>query len=568
MAGAGGPLPEMTTRTSQVPLESHVNLVPVRVVVHDSKGNAVADLRQEDFQIKQDGKLQVISHFSVETPASLAAQVVRGTAGDGSLLDARSYSTPASDASASPTAAGGSLTLPSRFVALVVDDAHIEIGDLTRLRIAAMRYVDQSVKPNERVALFTVSGQSQVDFTDDKTKIESQLKVLIPRPVGAFDPATSADCLKISYYQADLIQNQSDPQALQAALQDAVACGATNQTQATATVSAISMQVLQTGNLNTEYSIRRLDEIVRRIAAMPGQRSMVLISSGFLTSTYESDVSQVIDRATRQNVFINTLDARGLYTVDPIGDITQDPPVRANGQTAGLDLQYRVAEQQAQSDVLSNLAASTGGFYFHNNNNLDSGFLETASEPAVSYLLAFVPSGIKNDGKFHSISVKLLTKDHYAIQARRGFFAPKKGKTPEELVKQDIEDAVFSQDEQQGLPVQLHLQYFKVDEGNAKLAVLTHVDITLMRFDHNDGRNWDDLTVVAALFDRNGNFVAAEQKTLEMRLKDATLDKLHQSGVTLKTNFDVKPGGYLVRLVVRDSKAAQLASRNGVVEIP
>jgi VWFA-related protein len=568
-AGAGGSLPEMTTHTSQVPLESHVNLVPVRVVVHDGKGNAVADLRQEDFQIKQDGKIQVISHFSVETPASLAAQVVRGTAGDGSLLDARSYSMtpPASDASAAPTA-GGSLTLPSRFVALVVDDAHIEIGDLTRVRLAAIRYLNASVKPNERVALFTVSGQSQVDFTDDKSRIESQLKVLIPRPVGAFDPATSMDCLKITYYQADLIQNKNDPQALQAAIADAEACGANNQNQATSTVSAISMEVLQAGNLNTDYSIRRLNEIVRRISAMPGQRSMVLISSGFLTPTYEYDISEVIDRATRQNVFINTLDARGLYTVDPIGDITQSAPVRANSATAGLSLQYRVDEQQAQSDVLSDLAASTGGFYFRNNNDLDAGLLQTAAEPEVSYLLAFVPSGIKNDGKFHSISVKILTKDHYAIQARRGFFAPKKGKTPAELVKQDIEDAVFSQEEQQGLPVQLHLQYFKVDEGNAKLAVLTHVDIKEMRFDHNDGRNWDDLTVVAALFDRNGNFVAAEEKTLEMRLKDATLDKLHQSGVTLKTSFDVKPGGYLVRLVVRDSKAAQLASRNGVVEIP
>jgi VWFA-related protein len=568
-SGAGGSLPEMTTHTSQVPLESHVNLVPVRVVVHDSKGNAVADLRQEDFQIRQDGKLQVISHFSMETPASLAAQVVRGTAAD-HLLDATSYSMtpPASDANA-PGGTTGSLALPSRFVALVVDDAHLEIGDLTRLRIAAMRYVNQSVKPNERVALFTVSGQSQVDFTDDKTKIESQLKVLIPRPVSAFDPATSLDCLKITYYQADLIQNKSDPQALQAAIADAEACQLSgNQNQASAVVSSTVAQVLETGNVNTEYSIRRLDEIVRRISAMPGQRSMVLISSGFLTSTYEYEVSQVIDRATRQNVFINTLDARGLYTVDPIGDVTQSVPVRANASTSALSVQYRVAEQQANSDVLSNLAASTGGFYFRNDNNLDAGLLQTASEPAVSYLLAFVPFGIRNDGKFHSISVKLLTKDHYTIQARRGFFAPKHGKTPEELVKQDIEDAVFSQEEQQGLPVQLHLQYFKVDEGNAKLSVLTHVDITQVKFDHNDGRNWDDLTVVAALFDRNGNFISANEETLEMRLKDATLEKLNHSGVTLKSNFDVKPGGYLVRLVVRDAKASQLAARNGVVEIP
>jgi VWFA-related protein len=431
------------------------------------------------------------------------------------------------------------------------------------------------MKPNERLALFTVSGQSQVDFTDDRAKIVSQLKVLIPRPVGAFDPSTQHDCLVITYYQADLIQNKHDPEATSVANADALACAAAQGTPtnvqlsvADSMVASTVAEVVQAGEINAQYSIRRLDEIVRRVSAMPGQRSMVLLSPGFLTSTYEYDLLQVVDRAARQNVFINTLDARGLYTVDPLGDISQPIPLRANAATAGISMQFRMSEQREQSEVLADLADSTGGFYFRNNNDLDAGLMQTASEPAVSYLLAFVPSGLKNDGKFHSISVKLLTKEHYTVQARRGFFAPKHGKTPDELAKQDIEDAVFSQEEQQGMPVQLNLQYFKVDAGNAKLSVLTHVDLAQMRFDRSEDRNSDDLTIVAALFDRNGNFIRADQKTLEMRLKDSTLDKLHRSGLTVKTNFDVKPGGYLVRLVVRDSKASQLASRNGVVDIP
>ena len=76
------------------------------------------------------------------------------------------------------------------------------------------------------------------------------------------------------------------------------------------------------------------------------------------------------------------------------------------------------------------------------------------------------------------------------------------------------------------------------------------------------------LAIVAALFDRNGNFVTATEKVLEMRLRDATLERLSQIGVTVRTNFDVKPGAYIVRLVVRDSRAAQLSAENGVVEIP
>ncbi len=554
----------MVTRTSQVPLQSHVNLVPVRVIVHDSRGHAVGDLREADFEIRQDGKPQVISHFSLQTPESLEAQVVRGTPGD-KLEGALAPNAPAP----------GAIALPTRFVALVMDDADLSLQDMLSMRLAAVRYVEKSVKPSERIALYTISGLSQVDFTDDHEKVIAQLKTLIRRPVGAYDPAESHDCLRISFYQADLIQNKNDQVATAAAYDDAVQCALNNgasqqvaQIQATSDVASVSNQVLQAGELTSQYVVRRLDEIVRRITAMPGQRSVVFMSPGFLTTTHEYEVLEVIDRAAQQNVFINTLDARGLYTVDAISDISQRAPVRASTATAGLAMQYRIDEQRVDGDVLYDLSASTGGFYFRNNNDLDAGLLQTASEPEVSYLLAFVPADVKNDGKFHTISVKMLTKEKYTVQARRGFFAPKHGRTPDEVAKQDIEDAIFSQEEQQGVPVRLNLQYFKTDDANARLSVLTHVDVSQIHFERAGDRNTDDLTIVAALFDRNGNFLKADQKTVEMKLKDATLDRLHQDGVTVKTNFDVKPGGYLVRLVVRDAKDSQIASRNGVVDIP
>src|SRR5580658_3732924 len=569
--------PEINTRTSPVPLESHANLVPVRVVVHDSTGHAVENLQKDDFQVKQDGKPQFITHFSVETPGSAEKQVTRGEAiplPPDSTASSISDST-AGGAGIAGLAPSGGLAMPSRFVALLFDDAHLDIGDLTRSKVAALRFIDSSVKPNQRLAVFTVSGQNQVDFTDDHAKIRGAITNLIANPMGAYDPATQHDCLQITYYQADLIQNKNDSQAQAAAIADAVACivamtgsaqGA--QQQANSMVLSTVAQVLSAGQINTQYAVRRLIEVVRRVSALPGQRSIVLVSPGFLTSTYEYDVSEIIDKANRANIFINTLDARGLYTVDPIGDISQPPPLRASAATAGLSQQYRITEQQVQSDVLAEFAYGTGGFYFRNNNDLDAGFRTTAAEPEVSYLLAFVPSDLKNDGKFHSINVKLATKEKYTVQARRGFFAPKRGETPEQLAKQDIEDALFSQDEQQSLPIQMHLQYYKSDAQNAKLSVLSHVDLTHVSFEKSQGRNWDDLTIVAALFDRNGNFITGTEQTLELRLKDATLARLDQTGVTVKTNFDVKPGGYLVRLVVRDSKAAQLSARNGVVEIP
>ena len=547
---------EITTRTSQTPFQSSVNLVPVRVVVRDQKGAAVKDLTREDFQIYQDGKLQTIAHFSMITPSEETQQVVRGVATE-----------PPPDNGPVPTS---KLELPSRFVAVVFDDVHLVTSDLIRARVAANKYLDATTDPTSRIALYTTSGLHQVDFTTDSAAIHKAIDALMPQPVSAFDINQTGQCPPMDYYEADLIQNKNDPVAMQAAEQDVSRCnsGATSVAQQQGFVISMAAEVLAAGDTSTEYALRRLDEIVKRVSALPGQRSIVLVSPGFLTPTFENRVSELIDRAERANVFINTLDARGLYTVDPIGDISQETPAYSSPQSAGLASQYRTLAAAAQDDVMRDLASGTGGAAFLNNNDLYAGFERTAGKPDVSYLIAFAPSGLKNDGKFHTLKVKLTGKQHYDIQARRGFFAPKHDQTPDQLAKQDIEDAVFSQEEQATFPVQLHLQYFMTGTGNAKLSVLAHVDVAGVHFDEHDGRHWDNLTVVAALFDRNGNFIEGDEKTLEMRLKDPTLAQLSHTGVTVKSSFDVKSGGYLVRLVVRDTHGSSIASKNGVVEIP
>jgi hypothetical protein len=83
-----------------------------------------------------------------------------------------------------------------------------------------------------------------------------------------------------------------------------------------------------------------------------------------------------------------------------------------------------------------------------------------------------------------------------------------------------------------------------------------------------DGRNQNDLTIVAAIFDRNGNFISGTKEVVELRLRDSTLGRLSRTGITVKSNLDVNPGSYMIRLVVRDSNSALLSAQNGVVEIP
>jgi hypothetical protein len=98
--------------------------------------------------------------------------------------------------------------------------------------------------------------------------------------------------------------------------------------------------------------------------------------------------------------------------------------------------------------------------------------------------------------------------------------------------------------------------------------VVARVNLKSLRFRKADGRNNDNLTVLSGVFDRNGNYITGTEKILELRLLDTTLEKLLNSGVTVRTNFDVAPGNYVIRLVVRDSEGQNMAARNGVVDIP
>jgi hypothetical protein len=229
-------------------------------------------------------------------------------------------------------------------------------------------------------------------------------------------------------------------------------------------------------------------------------------------------------------------------------------------------LQYMHDEALADDDVLSELAYATGGTFVQNTNDLEGGLRRIATPPEYSYLLAFSPQNLKFDGRYHSLKVTVKGQK-LNIQARKGYYAPKQAASATEQAKQQIQDEVFSQEELHDLPVEFHTQFFKTGDDDAKLSVVVRLDVQHLHYRKEQGRNNNSLTVVAALFDRNGNFVTGNQKTLQMHWKDETLSTKLASGVTLKSSFDVKPGSYLVRVVVRDDEG-QLAAQNGAIEIP
>ena len=545
---------EIASHDEPTTFKVNVKLVVVRAVVRDSQGHAVGNLQKEDFQVFDKGKPQVITQFEVEQPGALTAKA-RQKSDENSSLE-RSGDTPSN---------AGNVVLPERFVAYAFDDVHLQFGDLAQVRKAAERHF-ATLKPTDRAAIFTTSGQGNLDFTDDRATLHEALLRLQPRPIAG---SGVQDCPDISYYQADQIVNKNDPQALQVALEDAAVCGPPPPTfqgkpignPGAVLVSTMSAQVLDAGNHESQISLGLLKNVVNNISRMPGQRSIVLVSPGFITPQMEYEYTDIIDRAVRSQIVISALDARGLYVPSTFADVSR--PRAQSGAKALIEN----AADLAQADLLAVLAEGTGGVFFHNNNDFDEGFRRVAETPEYSYVLAFVPQNLKLDGSFHSLKVTLKNPQKLTLQARRGYYAPKNFANPEEQAKQEIQDEMFSQEELHNLPVNLHTQFFKASDEDAKLVVLAHVDVKRLHFRKVDGRNDNVLTCVSGLFNRNGNFIQATQKIITMHWKDETLEHKLDSGITLKTSFDVKPGSYLVRLVVRDAEGQLMSAENGTVEI-
>lgn len=541
---------ELSAHEETATFKSKVNLVSVPVVVRDSQGHAIGNLNKEDFQLFDKGKPQIITRFTVERRDRAATPVpVEGQ--------------PRTEEAPQPT-----VTVPQQYVAYLFDDVHLDFPDLARSRDAADRNILATLGPEARVAIYTTSGQGNLDFTDDRAAIHGALARLRPRPVSRL---TGAQCPDVGFYMADLIANKSDPQALEAAIQDTIGCEHLEnlpnpRAVAEPQVRSTAFRDVQDGEHETHLAFTVVKDVVRRISVMPGQRVVVLTSPGFLVLTdNRSEESEVLERAVHSNVIINALDARGLYADNPLGDISKPT---YSPLAATVKAQYEREASRLSADVMAELAAGTGGLFYQNSNDLERGFRRLASAPEFLYVLGFSPQNLKLDGSFHRLKVTLRGGQKLEVQARRGYYAPTHALDPVDTAKEEIAEAVYSQEEVRELPVELHTQFFKATDTDAKLAVLAHFDLKHLPFQKANGRNNNELTIVTALFDRNGNYLQGIRKNLTLHLRDETLANRLDSGLTVKTSFDVKPGNYLVRLVVRDAEGQQMAAESGAVEIP
>jgi VWFA-related protein len=494
-------------------LRLKVNLVPVPVVVRDSAGHAVGNLQKENFQLFDDRKQQQITQFTLEKSEA-----------------------PGTDPTAIATAATAKhFVIPRTFTALLFDDVHSNFENLPQLQTAALRFISIALARTERLGIFTTSGKVTLDFTDDRTKLEDAIGHLRPNPLPGTQPSS---CPSMTYYAANQIVNRHDMAAREEALSEVYACGVKDPRVAEQVVTQASERVLSMGDMQTDLVLKTLSDVVNRLSSLPGQRTIILASPSFLVSDREHREYQVMDRAVRAHIVISTLDTRGVYTDEN--------------------------SQVADDNVLSEFADGTGGTFFHNNNDLTEGLRRIASPPEFIYQLGFSPEDLKENGKYHQLSVKIVGAKNLSVSSRRGYFAPDHRPGSKQVGDAELDDALYSQAEIHDLPIQIQTQTIRGDKPTAKLNVLTLVDLDALPHRQANGKNTNELRIVAAVFDRNGKYLGAINRKVAVHWSD------DDAGIQTATTFSflLDPGPYLVRMVVRDSESQRLSAQAAIVEIP
>jgi VWFA-related protein len=586
---------EVVSKETPFTFKSGTNLVPVPVVVRDHAGHAVGNLSRDDFQLFDNGKPQMISKFSIERLAKDAQPATSSPAPKDTTTAAAPGATPPNGSALADATTDG---IPDRFVAYLFDDLHMSLSDLVYTRDAAKRQIDTSLHDLDSAAIYTTSGSQMQEFTGDRAKLHAALDA-ITASHGTIEKSLQQNgCPQVSYYMADRIYNKNDMSAWVIAMDDVIVCANLSAAQVPSCVTAqsapsdgpvtcvsvnfaisdmgqqmvraASRAVILSGDRDTEATLATLRAVVARMTAMPGQRSIVLVSPGFrVLDDRRDEETGLVERAIKGNVVIGAIDARGLYTQIPGGDASERV---SNSQTIAVKMPFVQMETMSQTDTIANLAYGTGGNFYHGTNDYDEGLARVAAQPEYIYVLGFSPLDLKLDGRYHNLKVTMKPASPNAkgmdLQARKGYYAPKYAANPADQAKQQIEEAFFSRDEIHDLAAALQTQYFKLDSGDATLSTVAKVDVKKLAFKKDGDRNRNDLTVVTGLFDNDGNFVGGSQKLVEMRLLDETLEKRVGQGIAVKSSFTVHPGRYVVRMVVRDSEGQAMAAQSSLVEIP
>lgn len=373
----------------------------------DRDGRFVADLAREDFEILENGVSQQLQTLYLVGESAGAA------AADAELK----LATPAPNADASSTRSG---TLPAsarQTWIFVFDLNHLTPGGgFDRARIAVKEFIRDRFKSGDLAGV--IAGTRMVN--NRLTSVREELVAA----VESVKPLAESRNRQIELTR-EWPRLRDEDEALKIAREDREALGRAITRACTEDPDAC---VRVPPDVQIREKARRLQRDIQRatletltainglasgLAKMPGPKTVVLLSDGFVTQDMESTLRSVVGQTARAGARVYAIDARGLNRGRGAGIIDQE---QADDPVGGPP-QFDLGEEGPNS-----LAVDTGGMMIRNENNIGRALDRIARDSGQYYVLGYQPADRNFDGKFRSIDVR-VKRPGVRVRARRGYLA-------------------------------------------------------------------------------------------------------------------------------------------------
>ena len=553
--------------TLKVPVEE----VVVNATVTDRDGKPITDLTADDFEVFENRKKQTIQSFSHEIYQSSQSSLTWG-----STVGAEE---PAPEAPPEKP----------RLLSLVIDDlTYPPIGTLNRTIQAIRGFVERGLKAGNHISIITASRGYVVPFTRDSELLLAE----IDRIHKKLDFTPSMDrpgCVTMTDAQAEEIHVVSPgpgSRAFDVAMAEAEGCGIggasanrmsdrrrigggmaeldETQQAIAAYVQALASQHLALKQSRTRRLLDVLRGHIRSLGPVEAQKSMVLLSAGFLHRALRYELERLVDMALKTGMIFNTIRSSGLET-NAVYNVSNN---LTNNSNLRLDKASLVAEDRIQKGMaLDYLARATGGTYFKDNNDLGAGLRQVVDRQFSYYVLSYATPPKKPDGRFYSLRVK-VSRPGVRVTHRKGFYAPKERLSPEEQKKKEMLAAMRAPTDLREIPLQMSYHSSRLDGDTYRLEIVTRLGLEGLPFLVEEGKRINGVNLAVVAFDAKDEYVGGDEKAWNFKLGDSSYQALLQSGLTSKVVLEVPAGRYQVRVAARENLNAGLGSLRRTVEIP
>lgn len=517
---------------TQPVFRSGADVVRFDVRVTDGSGRPITDLRPDELEIVEDGRpLPLLLFQHVEEPA--------GKYADAAL---RAVSAEVSSNRGVPR---GHLYL------MVFDQAHISPGNEQTARRAAEAFVKTRVRPSDRVAVIGIPGPGpELGFTADRTRAIAELTKVHGELERNVRTAAGSLSLEEAYQivggndrvVADVMTRQSTD--LTADVGAAAPPGSsgvpdrvtTRQGEEPAVTRKIILENARTLVAQTDAtardSLQRLSDLMEQYRSIEGRKTVVFFSEGFHQINVTRELEQVEAAAARSYSVFYAFDLNRRVSSD-ISQMQASSTVVAN-------------EIQSRLEPLGSLAAETDGALIPDaTSHLDASLNRLADQAQDYYLVGFTPSAaaLASRGNYRRVSVR-VTRPGAHVSARTGY-ATVKSAAPADR-RRTIDAALSAPFAQQALRIDYTTYTLRSDNaGRTRVLLSLEADLPV-----RDASN-EKADVVFLVRDmRDGRVVASGTDT--MPLPSAPVEGGTTGLGTYRVHFEVPPGTYLMRTVVRE----------------